>query len=118
MKAEALAIVRAAIDAAVEELKKRGYEQEAMHAPRLFRDALKELEQTLTVTLITPTGDAGPLKKTVTDMLKKKLGKEVEVEEQADASIIGGAILQFGDERIDLSVRGSLQDLERQLTTQ
>lgn len=60
------------------------------------------------VVITTPTGDAGDLKQAVKEMLKSRFKKPVQITEKADKSLIGGAIVMFGDERIDLSVRGSL----------
>lgn len=72
---------------------------------------------TLSVTIVTPSGNAGDLRASVEDMLTQKLGRPVEITERADPSIIGGAIVTFGDEQIDMSVRGALQQAASAITT-
>ncbi len=70
---------------------------------------------TLTVTLTTPSGDEPGLAASVTEMLKKKYNRGVQIHQRRDRSLIGGAVLQIGDEQIDLSVRGALGELEAKL---
>jgi F-type H+-transporting ATPase subunit delta len=48
--------------------------------------------------------------------LKKRFGREVEVESAVDAALIGGAVIDAGDVVIDGSVRGRLARLEQALT--
>src|SRR5438067_2267484 len=77
---------------------------------REVRDGLSkhvgEENKPIRVTIVTPTGDAGSLKETVQKLLKDRSGRAVEIEEQADPSLIGGAVVTFDDEQIDMSVRG------------
>ncbi len=83
---------------------------------REIRDALsrevKEAEGALQVMLTTPTGNAGHLADAVQKILEQKHGRPVQITERANPSLVGGAILQYGDQQIDLSVRGSLHGLE------
>ncbi len=60
-------------------------------------------------TVATPEGDIGPAAKNIETILQKHLGKTVEVENTADASLIGGAVVSLHDERIDRSLRGALE---------
>ena len=48
--------------------------------------------------------------------LKRRFGREVEVETDVDASLIGGAVIDAGDVVIDGSVKGKLARLEAALT--
>ena len=51
--------------------------------------------------------------------LKKRFGREVEIETAVDASLIGGAVIDAGDVVIDGSLKGKLGRLQaalRQLT--
>ncbi len=48
--------------------------------------------------------------------LKRRLGREVEVDNQVDASVLGGAVIDAGDIVIDGSVRGRLAKLHSVLT--
>lgn len=88
----------------------------------LLREVAEGLERelggsgTLPVLLITPSGDAGELTKKITDLLEKKFDRPVALMLKADPAMIGGVVVQFGDERVDLSVRGALEQLEKNLS--
>ncbi len=43
--------------------------------------------------------------------LESKFGRKVNIAQETDASLIGGVIIQVGDEVLDASVRGKLGDL-------
>lgn len=47
--------------------------------------------------------------------LKARFGREVELDVEVDDSLIGGAVIRAGDQVIDGSVRGRLEQLGRQL---
>ena len=47
----------------------------------------------------------------VTDALKKRLGREVNLVTRIDSSIVGGAVIRAGDMVIDGSVSGQLEKL-------
>jgi F-type H+-transporting ATPase subunit delta len=51
-------------------------------------------------------------KKSVTKIVKDYTGKEVELTEHIDESLIGGFILRVGDQQIDDSIRRKLNDLK------
>ena len=51
-------------------------------------------------------------KKTVTKIVKDYTGKEVELTEHIDESLIGGFVLRVGDQQIDDSIRRKLNDLK------
>jgi F-type H+-transporting ATPase subunit delta len=52
---------------------------------------------------------------TIRAALKKRFGREVEVETAVDASLIGGALIDAGDVVIDGSLRGKLSRLQSAL---
>jgi len=52
---------------------------------------------------------------TIKAALKKRFGREVEVETAVDASLIGGAVIDAGDVVIDGSLRGKLSRLQTAL---
>ena len=51
-------------------------------------------------------------KKAVTKIVKDYTGKEVQLTEHIDESLIGGFILRVGDQQIDDSIRRKLNDLK------
>lgn len=52
----------------------------------------------------------------ITAALKKRFGREVEVETAVDEALIGGAVIDAGDVVIDGSLRGKLARLQTALT--
>ncbi len=108
-------IAKAAIDAAYDMLKQSGMETQAPELVRALRAELQSRQSNVSATLWTPTGNAGSLAKTLQEMLEKRLGKAVALEEKADKNLIGGAILEYGDMRIDLSIRGALNEARQHL---
>jgi F-type H+-transporting ATPase subunit delta len=51
----------------------------------------------------------------IKDKLQKQLGKTLELSEKEDKSLIGGYLLQIGDQVIDGSLKGRLQQIEKAL---
>jgi F0F1-type ATP synthase delta subunit len=70
---------------------------------------LKLMDKTLFVEITTPTGDSGELRESVKKYLEEKLDRTVEMKDKADATLIGGAQITFGDQQIDVSVRSGLE---------
>lgn len=83
----------------------------------LLTKAVEERSDTLVVTITTPSGDSGTLKDTVQKAIEKKTGKKVMVRDVADKAVIGGAVICYGDERIDLSLDRALQDAQQLLAS-
>jgi F-type H+-transporting ATPase subunit delta len=81
-------------------------------------DALKaEAENKIKAKLISATAvDAGVAER-VKQALKKRLGREVELELEVDPSLIGGAIVRAEDMVIDGSVRTQLEQLARAMVS-
>jgi len=48
--------------------------------------------------------------------LKKRFGRDIDLDQRIDPSVIGGAVIDSGDMVIDGSVRGRLERLESALT--
>lgn len=48
--------------------------------------------------------------------LKARFGREIDMDVELDESLIGGAVIRAGDQVIDGSVRGRLEQLGRQMT--
>ena len=115
MKASAKDIAKALIDVSATLPDGEVFLQEIRDA---LNQKLRDGGKMIAVTLTTPSGHAGELSAAIAKYLQSKLGRSVEVTERADPSLIGGAILQYGDVQIDLSVRGALRDLEEKLRGQ
>lgn len=111
MSTDAAAIVRVLVDLG----------KTVPHGDKLLRDVRDGLskhvlsDETLPITLISPSGHEPHLKAAVHAIVESKRGCKAEIVEMADPTLIGGAVLQIGDEQIDLSVRGSLNELEASL---
>jgi F-type H+-transporting ATPase subunit delta len=56
--------------------------------------------------------------KQVADLMKKRLGRDVQVRASVDPSIIGGVIIRAGDSVIDASIRGRLRQLANEFAKQ
>ncbi len=80
-----------------------------------FRIKCSEHNSIAEMTVITSI----PLKSIQKDKLIKKLeeksGKKVRITEKTDPSILGGIIVEYGNTRLDNSIRGKLEAVEKQL---
>jgi F-type H+-transporting ATPase subunit delta len=82
----------------------------------LFEQLKNEAERVLKVNVRSATAiDAGDTAK-LKDALKRRFGRDIEIEQSIDASMLGGAVIDAGDVVIDGSVRGRLARLEQALT--
>jgi len=115
MKLTTRDIAQSAIDAAFAMLEQHGLKDEAHKLAGDLKSELAARQNTVQATLVTPKGDAGPLADSVREKLEKKLGHPVELVQRADSSLLGGAILEYGDMRIDMSLRGALDNARLQL---
>ncbi len=79
---------------------------------KLVREANAQVMVDVTVAEDLDAAVAGKLKETIAS----DIGKQVELNVQKDASILGGMILNIGDRQIDHSVRGRLDGLKRALS--
>ena len=69
--------------------------------------------KTIRLTTATPVGDN--IKQAIITQVKKSAGfKNVELEEQADPDVIGGFVLQIGDQLIDASIAYDLREVAKQ----
>ena len=62
-----------------------------------------------------PSIDASETAK-IRDALKRRFGRDIELEQTVDPSVLGGAVIDAGEVVIDGSVRGRLHQLEAALT--
>ena len=77
----------------------------------LFEQFKSEAEGAVTAQLITAFPATDAQKATVAAALKKRFGRDVQLEYITDPSLMGGAIVRAGDLVIDGSVRGKLTRL-------
>lgn len=81
----------------------------------LFEELKQEAERTLTVNVRSAAPiDASEADK-LKDALKRRFGRDIELRQSIDSSMLGGAIIDAGDVVIDGSVRGGLARLEQAL---
>ena len=81
-------------------------------------DALKaEAENKVKVKFVSATAVEASVAERVTQALKKRLGRDVELELEVDPALIGGAIVQAEDMVIDGSVRTRLEQLARAMVS-
>ena len=77
----------------------------------LRADAERVVKARVTSATDLPAGELDAIKAA----LKKRFGREVEIESAVDASLIGGAIIDAGDVVIDGSLKGKLERLQAEL---
>lgn len=81
----------------------------------LFEELKRESERVLKVTVRSAVPVAEAQADAIKVALKKRFGRDIELEQRVDASVIGGAVIDAGDMVIDGSVRGRLARLEQAL---
>jgi len=80
-----------------------------------FIEAYKQHKgiQTLKLTTAAPISEA--MRRALVDQVKKSAGfNEVEVEERVDQTLIGGFVLQVGDQLVDASIAYDLKNIAKQ----
>ena len=102
----------AAVAALTEALEREGMSVSPQELLVLLSHAVEEHTRVLPVTIVTPTGKAGSIAEIVSQALERKTGKRVTITQRADPAIIGGAVILYGDKRIDCSMQRTLEDAE------
>ena len=82
----------------------------------LFEELRRDAERVLKVTLRSATPVSDEQVVALKAALKKRFGRDIELDQRIDPSVIGGAVIDAGDMVIDGSVRGRLERLETALT--
>ncbi len=82
----------------------------------LFEQLRAESERVLKANITSAVALSDAELSKLTDALKKRFGRDVEVQTAVDASLIGGSIIDTGDLVIDGSVRNKLARLNAGLT--
>jgi len=81
----------------------------------LFEELKRESERVLKVTLRSATEIPASQADAIKVALAKRFGRNIELDQRIDPSVIGGAVIDAGDVVIDGSVRGRLARLEQTL---
>ena len=81
----------------------------------LFEELKRDAERVLKVTLRSAVPVAAAQADAIKVALKKRFGRDIELEQRTDPAVIGGAVIDAGDMVIDGSVRGRLARLEQAL---
>lgn len=104
-------------DAVLRLLDQKGLSQKRVIFLRLLRRALAKDKTTLSLTLQTPSGNAGKHGESIASFVHLALGKPVDMQESANPILLGGALLAYRDDRFDASLRGSLALLHKHLSS-
>jgi F-type H+-transporting ATPase subunit delta len=81
----------------------------------LFEELKHEAERVLKVSVRSATAMDDSETTKLKDALKRRFGRDIEIEQSVDASMLGGAIIDAGEVVIDGSVRGRLARLSQAL---
>ena len=83
----------------------------------LFDELKAERERSVDVTVVSAFSLEGETEQTLAQVLSKKLEREVKVETEVDATLLGGVLIRAGDLVIDGSVRGRLNKLSEAMNS-
>lgn len=89
-----------------------GYFSEIAEA---FRLRCCEHSNIVEMTVITCVPLKSAQKEKLLKKLEEKSGRKVKIEEKTDPSILGGIIIEYGNTRIDNSIKGKLEAVAKQL---
>ncbi|HEY7905849.1 MAG TPA: F0F1 ATP synthase subunit delta [Wenzhouxiangella sp.] len=81
-----------------------------------FETLRREAEARVYVHVLSAQEVSDEQTKTLTEQLKKRFGRDIDLDVEVDPALIGGAIIRAGDEVIDGSVRGRIERLSREVT--
>lgn len=80
-----------------------------------FETLRREAEARVYVHVLSAQKVSDEQTKTLTEQLKKRFGRDIDLDVEVDPALIGGAIIRAGDEVIDGSVRGRIERLSREV---
>jgi F-type H+-transporting ATPase subunit delta len=82
---------------------------------RLYGDLRREAEKRLSVRVVSAVALDEDQQRRLGDALARRFDREIELVNEIDAGVIGGAVVYAGDQVIDGSLRGRLQKLSSSL---
>lgn len=83
------------------------------HIARAFTKQYKSHKNILTATVTTAVSIDAPLRNKILDIIKANSASEVDLIEEVDEGLIGGYVLQVGDNQADNSLRNKLNRLSK-----
>jgi F-type H+-transporting ATPase subunit delta len=83
---------------------------------KVFRQLYNEKKGIIAAEVITTFALDDALRAEAIKVVKEISGKEVELSEKTDKSLIGGFVIRVGDKQIDESIQSKMNDLRRELT--
>jgi len=103
-------------EAAAHILIEQGLFKDAHIFPRMVEREMFKRDGAVQIRITTASKDSVSFKKEIVLAVDQALKRSCSVEEQADPALLGGVLLQVGDERYDATLKGALKDLSTQLT--
>ena len=85
------------------------------HVLEQYRQLRQEAEGEVHAVVSTAAELSDDQKSALTEKLEKRFGKKVTVEARVDENLLGGMVIRAGDQVIDGSIRGGLDQLRNQL---
>ncbi|MCL2633712.1 MAG: ATP synthase F1 subunit delta [Oscillospiraceae bacterium] len=82
---------------------------------RSFRAAYNEEFGIAEITVTTSLPLTDPLRESITKRMAEITGKNVSIREKVDKSIIGGIVIDYGNTRLDGSIKTRLTDLKKDI---
>jgi F-type H+-transporting ATPase subunit delta len=82
---------------------------------RIYEKFRQEAEQRLQVRVLSAAALDESQAERMREALANRFGREIELESEIDAEVLGGAVIYAGDQVIDGSLRGRLNKLEQSL---
>ena len=116
-------ILKAAVSAQISEVSSNFLDMMILHRRenrladviRNFMDQYRIHKGILTASLITPVAVDTKISQQITEILKKKYNKNVELSSKVEPNILGGFVLQVEDLQFDSCVQTQLRKIRREL---
>lgn len=106
------------IDAALSYLHAHHLSREVKMFPRILKKVLEERTQTMSACLHSSSGQVDTKERdTVLGALETSLKRKMNLTDHADPTLLGGVLLEVGDERFDATLRGALRECALILST-
>lgn len=95
----------------------KGRADEIVVMQREFEELWRRDQGILNVELTTAVELSPEEQKSIIELIRQASGRQVEATSSVDPELIGGLVLQAGSMRVDASVRGRLEGLRQELTS-